>query len=78
MRGLLLVLETNYIRQPKEQLPGSSYNHNTLKTLITSVIPSPGYIKSMKDHESSLLQLLKCVCKDSFTDVLRVFSVLWL
>ena len=48
MRGLLLVLETNCIRQPKRQLPSSSYNHNTLKTLITSVIPSPGYIKSMK------------------------------
>ena len=27
------------IRQPKRQLPSSSYNHNTLKTLITSVIP---------------------------------------
>ena len=43
-----LVLETNCIRQSKGQLPSSSYNHNTLKTLITSVLPSPGYIKSMK------------------------------
>ena len=71
MRGLLLALETNYIRQPKEQLPGSSYNHNTLKAFITSVIPSPGYIKSMKVPHCNFN--LKCICNDSFTDVLRVF-----
>ena len=37
MRDLLLVLETNCIRQPNRQLPSSSYNHNTLTTLRTSV-----------------------------------------
>ena len=35
-----LVLETNCISQSKGQLPSSSYNHNTLKTLITSVLQS--------------------------------------
>ena len=34
-----LALKSNCIRQPKGQLPSSSYNHNTLKTLITSLIP---------------------------------------
>ena len=57
--------ETNCIRQPKGQLPSSSYNHNTL---ITSVLPSPGYML--------LTATLKCICSDSFTDVLRVVSVL--
>ena len=33
MRGLLLILKSNCIRQPKRQLPSSCYNHNTLKTL---------------------------------------------
>ena len=28
-RGVALVWETNCIRQPKRQLPSSSYNHNT-------------------------------------------------
>ena len=37
MRGLFLVLETNCFRQPERQLPRSSYNHNTLKTLRTCV-----------------------------------------
>ena len=32
-----LVLETNCIRQPNRQLPSSSYNHNTLTTLRTSI-----------------------------------------
>ena len=37
-RGLFtLVSETNCIMQPKRQLPSSSYNHNTLITLRTSV-----------------------------------------
>ena len=33
IRGLLLVLENNYIRQPKGWLPSSSYSHKILKTL---------------------------------------------
>ena len=61
-----LLLETNSIRQSKGQLPRSSYNHNTLKTLITSVLPSSGYMF----HTATL----KCICNASFTDVLRVVS----
>ena len=30
-------IETNCIRQPNRQLPSSSYNHNTLTTLRTSM-----------------------------------------
>ena len=37
MRGSLLGLKTNCIRQPKRQLSSSSYNHNKLTTLRTSV-----------------------------------------
>ena len=37
MRGLLLVFETNSIRPSNRQLPSSSYNHNTLTSLRTSV-----------------------------------------
>ena len=48
MRGSVFVLETNFIRQPERQLPSSSYNHNTLTTLRTSVKDSPACIKSMK------------------------------
>ena len=66
--SITLVLKSNCIRKPKGQLPSSSYNHNTLKTLITSLTPTYGY-------ESSLL---KCICKDSFTDVLRVHCKKWL
>ena len=43
--SVTLVLKSNCIRKPKGQLPSSSYNHNTLKTLITSLIPSSGYMK---------------------------------
>ena len=32
-----MVWKTNCTRQPKGQLPSSSYNHNTLTTLRTSV-----------------------------------------
>ena len=63
-----LVLETKCTRQPKRQLPSSSYNHNTLKTVITSVFPSPGY--------KFLTATLKCICNDSFTDVLSVLCQL--
>ena len=45
-----LLLETNSIRQPKGQLPTSSYNHNTVKSLITSVLPSPGYKLLILQH----------------------------
>jgi len=43
-----LALKTNYIRQPKRQVPSSSYNHNTLTTLRTSVRESPACTKSME------------------------------
>ena len=63
-----LLLETNsqFIRKPH-------YNHSTLKTLITSVLPSPGY-----QLPACTKSILKCICNDSFTDVLKVVSVLWL
>ena len=48
MRSLFLALETNCIRQLERQLPSSSYNHNTLTTLRTSVRESPACIKSME------------------------------
>ena len=32
-----LVWKTDWIRQPKKQLPSSSYNHNTMTNLRTSV-----------------------------------------
>ena len=60
-----VVLETNCPR-------GSCQVHLTttihMRTLITSVLPSPGY--------EFLAATLKCICNDSFTDVLRVVSVL--
>ena len=43
-----LVPKSNCIRQPKMQQPNSSYNHNTLTTLRTSVRESPACIRSMK------------------------------
>ena len=65
------MLETNCKRKPQGQLPSSSYNHTTLKTLIKSVLPSPGY--------KFFTATLKCICNnDSFTDVLKVVTVLWL
>ena len=65
-----LVLQTNCKRKPNRQLPSSSYNHNTLKTLMTSALSSPDY--------KFLTATMKCICNDSFTDVLRVVSRLWL
>ena len=61
-----LLLETNCIRQPKGQLPTSSYNHNTVHKICAPL---------------TWLQVpytanLKFICNDSFTDVLRVVSVL--
>ena len=69
MRGLLCVLETNCIRQPKGQLPSLSYNHITLKTLITSFT-----LRAWK----FLTATMKSICSNYFTDVLRVVSGLWL
>ena len=66
MRGIFLVLETNHIRQPERQLLGSSYNHSALKTLRTSMREPPPF-----------MEVLYCICNDSFTDVLRVVEVLW-
>ena len=57
-----LVWKPKCIRQPKMQLPSSSYNHNTLTSLITSV------------NES--LQMHFKVAGDSPTDILRVVSIL--
>ena len=42
VESVTLVLKSNCTRQPKGQFPSSSYNHNTLKTLITSF---SGYMK---------------------------------
>ena len=42
---------------------------HALKSLITAVLHSPGY--------NFLTATLKCICNDSFIDVLRVVSVLW-
>ena len=60
-----VVLNTNCIRHSKGQPPRSSYNHNTLKTLITSV------------NESLQMHFLM-EAGDSLTNVLRVVSILWL
>ena len=56
-------LKSNCIRQPKGQLPSSVYNRNTLKILICT------QSLYMKLPYSATL---KCICNDSFTDVLRV------
>ena len=58
-------IKTNCKRQPKGQLPSSSYNHDRVKSFITSVLPTLVY--------KFLMANLKCICNDSFTDV----SVLW-
>ena len=68
MRGLLLVLKTNCIRQPKGQLPSSSYNHNNTDN-PHNICGSLIWV---------LTATLKCICNDSFTDVLGAVSVLWL
>ena len=61
-------IKTNCKRQPKGQLPSSSYNHDRVKSFITSVLPTLVY--------KFLTTTLKCICNDSFTDVLRVVSVI--
>ena len=67
MRGLLWYLR---LIAKGNSRAAAHNNHNTLKTLIIFVVSSPGY--------KFLTATLKCICNDSFTDVLRVVSVLWL
>ena len=47
-KSYALVLKANCIRQSESQLPSSSYNHNTLTTLRTSVRESHACTKSME------------------------------
>ena len=54
-------IKTNCKKQPKGQLPSSSYNHDRVKSFITSVLPTLVY--------KFLMANLKCICNDSFTDV---------
>ena len=75
MRSSLLVLKTNYIRQPKRQLPSSSYQpqytdnpQNICEGVFTNAIESC----------SKELPCSQCVSKWFLTDVLKVVSVLWL
>ena len=63
-----LVRKTNCIRQPKRQLPSSSYNH----------ILQPQYTEPSSSYNHNTLKMLNGICNDSFKDVLRVVSVLWL
>ena len=66
-----LMLKTNCIRQPQSYFPVHlATTIHALNSLITAVLPSPGY--------NFLTATLKCICNDSFIDVLRVVSVLWL
>ena len=65
------MLKTNCIRQPQSYFPVHlATTIHALNSLITAVLPSPGY--------NFLTATLKCICNDSFIDVLRVVSVLWL
>ena len=64
------MLKTNCIRQPQSYFPVHlATTIHALNSLITAVLPSPGY--------NFLTATLKSIC-DSFIDVLRVVSVLWL
>ena len=66
-----LMLKTNCTRQPQSYFPVHlATTIHALNSLITAVFPSPGY--------NFLTATLKCICNDSFIDVLRVVSVLWL
>ena len=65
------VEDYNCIRQPQSYFPVHlATTIHALNSLITVVLPSPGY--------NFLTATLKCICNDSFIDVLRVVSVLWL
>ena len=65
------MLKTNSIRQPQNYFPVHlATTIHSLNSLITAVLLSPGY--------NFLTATLKCICNDSFIDVLRVVSVLWL
>ena len=68
-----LVQKSNCIRQPERQLSSSSYNHNMLMTLRTSVK------ESLQMHFKIAVRNLHALnAGDSLTGVLRVVSVLWL
>ena len=56
--------------QPKGQLPNSSYNRSTPIPLITSVIPSSGYIRSRKVPYCSFVSawLLSARCEGVITN----------
>ena len=59
------MLKTNCIRQPQSYFPVHlATTIHALNSLITAVLPSPGY--------NFLTATLKCICNDSFIDVLRV------
>ena len=65
------MLKTNCIRQPLSYFPVHlATTIHALNSLITAVLLSPGY--------NFLTATLKCICNNSFIDVLRVVSVLWL
>ena len=69
-----IVLTTEWLSQPKRQLPSSSHNHNSLTTIRTSVKePLQVHFKVAVKNSILLMQ-----AGDSLTDVLRVVSVLWL
>ena len=63
----------------REACSCSDHLTTTILPIVTTNIhvrESPASIKRM--HEGSLLHTtIKFICKDSLTDVLRVFSVLW-
>ena len=64
------MLKTNCIRQPQSYFPVHlATTIHALNSLITAVLPSsPGY--------NFLTATLKCICNDSFIDVLKFVSVL--
>ena len=62
------MLKINCIRQPQSYFPVYlATTIHALNSLITAVLPSPGY--------NFLTATLKCICNDSFIDVLRVVIV---
>ena len=54
---------------PRRSCPVHLTTTNTLKTIITSVIPSPAYTRSKKVAYTAAC---KCICNDSFTDVMWI------
>ena len=72
---LILVTETNCTKQPERQLLCSS-----LKPLSHCMIVTTNtwgnHLLALKAWKF-LTATLKCICKDSLTDVQRVLSILW-